>query len=42
MEEAKKKALYEKEAILKINKATLEGIKNGEAASKRLHKEAKV
>jgi hypothetical protein len=27
---------------LKINKATLDGIKNGEAASKKLHADAKV
>lgn len=38
----KNKAQYEKEAIQKINDATLAGIKNGETASKKLHSDAKV
>jgi hypothetical protein len=38
----KSKAQYEKEAIDKINHATLAGIKNGENASKKLHSNAKV
>jgi hypothetical protein len=39
-EEAKK--LAEKEAVKKINEATLAGIKAGEEASKKLHENAKV
>ena len=38
---AKKKAM-EKDAIKKINQATLAGIKAGEEASRRLHAEAKL
>ena len=38
----KTKTQYEKEAIDKINRATLTGIKNGENASRKLHSDAKV
>ena len=40
--EAKAKAKAEQEAIAKINKATLDGVKKGEEASKKLHADAKV
>lgn len=35
--QGKTKSQLEKEAITKINDATLAGIKNGETASKKLH-----
>lgn len=38
----KSKEEYEKEAIQKINAATLSGIQQGELASKKLHQSAKV
>ena len=37
----KNKQQYEKEAIAQINQATLQGITNGENASRKLHSEAK-
>jgi hypothetical protein len=39
--QGKTKVQYEKEAIQKINDATLAGIRNGENASKKLHSDAK-
>ena len=40
--ESKAKAKAEKVAILKVTRATLEGIKKGETASLKLHADAKV
>lgn len=40
--EAEAKAKAEQEAIAKINRATLDGVKKGEEASKKLHADAKV